>query len=93
MTIGVDTPDEVKAARQAAIENGVDPLHFEVLCDPKGDVFKQWGCWDQFEDEALHGTFLVDAKGRILWRDVSLRPFEESEWLLAECKRLLAAWN
>jgi len=49
--------------------------------------------WDALEDEALHGTFLVDGQGRILWRDISERPFEESEWLLAECRRLLAAWK
>lgn len=56
-------------------------------------MFKQWNCWDEFSDEALHGTFLVDPKGRILWQDISLRPFEESDWLLAECRRLLDAWS
>jgi hypothetical protein len=35
----------------------------------------------------------VDGQGRVLWRDISERPFEESEWLLAECRRLLAAWQ
>ena len=93
VTIGTDDVNQVLAARQAADENGVDPLHFDVLCDPKGDVFKQWGAWDEFSDEALHGTFLVDAAGRILWQDVSLRPFEQSQWLLGECKRLLVAWQ
>jgi len=93
VSIGTDDLNQVRAARQAADENGVDPLHFDVLCDPKGGVFKQWGVWDEFSDEALHGTFLVDGKGRILWQDISLRPFEESDWLLAESKRLLAAWQ
>lgn len=93
VTIGTDDLNQVRAARQAADENGVDPLHFDVLCDPKGDVFKQWGVWDEFSNEALHGTFLVDGKGRILWQDISLRPFEESDWLLVESKRLLAAWQ
>lgn len=93
VTIGTDDLNAVKAARQAADENGVDPLHFDVLCDPKANVFKQWGVWDEFADEALHGTFLLDGLGRILWQDVSARPFEESDWLLAESKRLLAAWK
>lgn len=92
VTIGTDDLNAVRAARQAAAENGVDPLHFDVLCDPKGEVFKQWGVWDHFSNEALHGTFLIDGKGRILWQDVSLRPFEESDWLLAESKRLLKGW-
>ena len=93
VTIGTDDLNQVRAARQAADENGVDQLHFDVLCDPKGEVFKQWGVWDEFSDEALHGSFLVDALGRILWQDVSVRPFEESDWLLAESQRLLAAWK
>ena len=93
VSIGIDTLQQVKAAQQAAIENDVDPLHFDVLCDPKGEAFRAWGVWDQFEDEALHGTFLVDPQGRVLWQDISLRPFEDSEWLLAECRRLLAAWK
>lgn len=93
LSIGTDSYQEVLAAQQASIENGVDPLHFDVLCDPEGEVFRQWQVWDELGDEALHGTFLVDGKGRILWRDISDRPFEESEWLLAECRRLLAAWK
>ncbi len=93
VTIGTDDINQVKAARQSALDNGVDPLHFEVLCDPKGEAFKQWSVWDEFEDEALHGTFLVDPEGRVLWRDVSARPFEESDWLLAESRRLLSAWR
>ncbi len=93
VTIGTDGPDRVRAAHQAARENGADPLHFDVLCDPAGETFRRWGCWDEFTDEALHGTFLVDGRGRILWQDVSARPFEDSDWLLAECTRLLAAWR
>jgi peroxiredoxin len=93
VTIGTDDANQVLAARQAAYENGIDPVHFEVLCDPAGEVFKRWGVWDEFAGEALHGTFLVDGEGRVLWQDVSVRPFEDSDWLLAECRRLLAAWQ
>ena len=93
LSIGTDSYPEVLAAQQASVENGVDPLHFDVLCDPGLSVFKQWQVWDELQGEALHGTFLVDGQGRVLWRDISERPFEQSEWLLAECRRLLAAWK
>jgi alkyl hydroperoxide reductase subunit AhpC len=93
VTIGTDDADEVRAARQAAFENGVDPLHFDVLCDPDAETFRRWGAWDEFRREALHGTFLVDGRGRILWQDISTVPFEDSAWLLAECQRLLKAWQ
>jgi hypothetical protein len=38
----------------------------------------------------LHGTFLVDADGRVRWQDISFEPFTQFDWLLAECQRLLA---
>ncbi len=93
ITIGTDTAQQVRASHQMAIENGIDPLHFDVLCDPAGESFKAWRAWDQFKDEALHGTYLVDPQGRIIWQDVSAQPFMETEFLLEECKRLLAAWK
>ena len=93
LSIGTDSYQEVLAAQQASVENGVDPLHFDVLCDPFGNVFKQWQVWDELQGEALHGTFLVDGAGRVLWRDISERPFEDSAWLLEECRRLLEAWK
>ncbi len=93
VSIGTDDRDQVRAAHQAALENGVDPLHFDVLCDPDGAEFRRWGAWDEFADEALHGTFLVDAEDRILWADISRQPFLQTEFLLAECQRLLAAWR
>ncbi|MEC9046562.1 MAG: redoxin domain-containing protein, partial [Planctomycetota bacterium] len=39
LSIGTDSYQEVLAAQQASVENGVDPLHFDVLCDPAGEVF------------------------------------------------------
>ena len=39
---------------------------------------------------ALHGTFLVDAKGRIRWQDISFEPFMNTQFLVRESKRLLS---
>ena len=54
------------------------------------DVFKQWRAFDDFENIPLHGTFLVDGAGLVRWLDVSYEPFDKPEYLLEECKRLLA---
>lgn len=89
IAIGTDTVDEVKASIQRQIENDAPPMPFPVLCDPERERFDAWGCRDEFAGEALHGTFLVDAKGRILWRDVSIEPFMATGFLLEECRRLL----
>lgn len=90
VTIGTDTTNEVKASIQLRIENDDPPLPFPVLCDPQGTAFRDYCCWDEFENEALHGTFLVDADGRIRWQDISAQPFMATDFLLAECIRLLA---
>ena len=90
VAIGTDKVDDVKAAILDTIEVDGPATPFEILCDPKGDVFKAFHCWDQFTDEPLHGTFLIDGKGRIRWRDISEEPFMETDFLLKESERLIA---
>ena len=46
--------------------------------------------YDDFEKMALHGTFLLDREGRIVWQDIGADPYTDVEFLLAEAKRLLA---
>ncbi len=90
VAIGTDDVNEVKAAILDAIEVDGPPTPFEILSDPKHDAFKAFHCWDEFTDEALHGTFLIDTKGRVRWRDISEQPFMETNFLLKESKRLLS---
>jgi len=71
---------------QAAAEHG---FPFPILSDADLDVFKRYRAHDDFENEALHGTFLVDAKGRIRWQDISYEPFMDWEFLLDESNRQL----
>ncbi|MBI5775069.1 MAG: redoxin domain-containing protein [Verrucomicrobia bacterium] len=66
-----------------------DKFPFPLACDEKLAVFKQWRCFDDFEDIPLHGTFLVDGAGRLRWLDISYQPFMDVKFLLAEAKRLL----
>ena len=53
-------------------------------------MFKDYRVYDDFEEMALHGTFLIDGQGRIRWHNISFEPFEHAEFLLEECRRLLA---
>ena len=64
-------------------------LEFPLYSDGDQQVFKAFRCWDDFEDQALHGTFLIDANGRVRWQDISYEPFMDAEFLLEESKRLL----
>ena len=88
VAIGSDNADNIRAANLDLPQ--AERLPFPMLADPQLTAFKAWRCHDDFEDMPLHGTFLVDAKGRVRWQDISYEPFTEIEWLLRESRRLLA---
>jgi peroxiredoxin len=89
LAIGTDTPPDLGRAWQAAEREG-RPFPFPLASDAGLDAFRRYHCYDDFEQKPLHGTFLIDARGRIRWRDVSHEPFTDTAFLLAEAKRLLA---
>lgn len=66
------------------------PLPFQLLCDPQRQTFKSYRAYDDFEDQPLHGTFLIDAEGRIRWQDIGYEPFMDVDFVLTESQRLLA---
>ena len=67
-----------------------NPFPFPLLADANLDTFKAYRAFDDFEQQPLHGTFLIDGKGRIRWQDISYEPFNYPDWLLEECVRLLS---
>jgi peroxiredoxin/tetratricopeptide (TPR) repeat protein len=88
VAIGTDTPERL--ALTLAEMDPAERFPFRLLADPAQRAFRQWRCYDDFEDMPLHGTFLVDAHGKVRWQDISYQPFTEIEWLVGESKRLLA---
>ena len=62
---------------------------FPLVADAEMDVFKAYRCFDDFENVPLHGTFLLDAAGRIRWQDISYEPFMDPDFVLKESVRLL----
>lgn len=65
-------------------------MPFPLVSDFKKEVFRKYTAHDDFEDQPLHGTFVLDGKGRMLWSDVSADPFMELDFLIKESKRLLS---
>jgi alkyl hydroperoxide reductase subunit AhpC len=63
---------------------------FPLLSDPTLATFKKYRAYDDFEKKPLHGTFLIDPSGRILWQEISYEPFMAPKFLLEEAERLLA---
>jgi peroxiredoxin/tetratricopeptide (TPR) repeat protein len=83
--------DGLDASR--ALKNNADGVKFPmpILPDAKLDVFKIYQSFDDFEDQPLHGTYLIDARGDVRWRRISADPFLDVDFVkkeLARVKRL-----
>lgn len=65
-------------------------LPITILANPDQDAFKAFRCWDDFENQPLHGTFLIDSDGKVRWQDIGYEPFDKADFLVQEAKRLLA---
>lgn len=74
-----DEPDAAYAER----------FPFPILADPKVEVFKKYGVFDDFENGPMHATVMIGPAGRILWRNIAHTPFQDPSALLQEAKRLL----
>ena len=85
VAIGIDTPEDLKAAQASYKDEG--GFAFPLLADAKLDVFRKYGCTTS-DNQPLHGTFLIDAKGKVQWRNISNRPFNDPDYLLKEAKWL-----
>ena len=89
VAISTDTPEGLKETLASDGEKKA-PFPFPLYSDATLAAFKAFRAHDDFEEMALHGTYLIDRGGRIRWQEISYEPFMKPEWLLEECVRLLA---
>jgi len=85
VAISTDTTEALTRAL-----NGDKKIPFPIASDVKCEVFKQFRAYDDFENQPLHGTFLIDGKGLVRWYDIGYEPFMDTAFVLTEAKRLLA---
>lgn len=64
-------------------------LPIPLFSNDKLDVFKAFQVYDDFEKQPLHGTFIIDGKGNVVWQDISYDPFMDPKFVLKEAQRLL----
>ena len=64
-------------------------IPYPLAADGDLDVFKSYQLYRDGMEEPLHGTFLLDADGKVRWRDSGDEPFMDMDFLLRESKRLL----
>lgn len=88
LAVSTDTVAEL-AKSQANYSKDGNGFPFPLVADPDKASFKAYGTHDDFEATALHGTFILDPKGRILWSDIAADPFMDLDFLINESHRLL----
>ncbi|MCA9127033.1 MAG: redoxin domain-containing protein [Planctomycetales bacterium] len=67
-----------------------EPLNIPLHSDAELSAFHAYRCFDDFESQPLHGTFLIDPEGKVLWQDISYEPFTDVDFALSESRRLLS---
>ena len=70
------------------LANYSQPMPIPLLPNAELDVFREFRCFDDFENQPLHGTFVIDGQGRVRWQDIGAEPFMDVEFLLSEVARL-----
>ena len=83
---GIST--ETLTQLQNGLRNYDAEMKLTLMANPEVDIFKAFRCYDDFEGLPLHGTFLIDANGRIRWQDIGYKPFMDPKFLLDESTRL-----
>lgn len=84
---------ETKESLTSGLESYGKPLEVPLHADPEMTAFRSFRCYDDFEEQPLHGTFLIDSDGMVLWQDISYEPFMDVDFALQESQRLLKLHN
>jgi peroxiredoxin len=88
VAIGMDKPNVIGKSLEK--HGGAAAFPFPLLYDSSRSVFRAYRAYDDFENQALHGTFLIDADGLVRWQDIGFEPFNDVEFVLRESRRLLS---
>lgn len=89
IAISTESNELLQQGLAALAKSGETPLPIPLVSNGDLSIFREYRCYDDFENLALHGTFLIDDKGLVRWQDISYEPFTDAKFLLEESKRLL----
>ncbi len=86
-TVAIST-DDLAAVRE--LKNNKDGIKFPmpILADPQLELFKLYRAFDDFENQPLHGTFLIDRQGNVRYQRVSADPFLDVNFIRTEAARV-----
>jgi peroxiredoxin/tetratricopeptide (TPR) repeat protein len=85
VAIGTDNLEDAKA-----LKSNTDGVKFPMpfLPDPSLEIFKKYQAFDDFENQPLHGAFLIDKQGNVRFQRISADPFLDAEFLKGEAERI-----
>lgn len=86
IAISTESPESLRDG----LDSFEEPMPIPLFADGTQSVFKTYRCWDDFENQPLHGTFLIDSQDRVRWQDIGYEPFMDVDFLLNESRRLLS---
>ncbi|WP_395753545.1 peroxiredoxin family protein [Prosthecobacter sp.] len=89
VAITLEKPEDAAGIRPKLGLKPEQPLPFPILSDASLASFKKVRAHDDFENENLHATILIDTNGKQRWQDISFDPFKDAKFALEESKRLL----
>ncbi len=87
LAISADPPEETQSKYAK-----YGPFAFPVLSDPNNQVAEKYGTYiapkQNLAQFLLHGTFILDREGKMVWADYGDEPFMGSKTLLYELARI-----
>jgi peroxiredoxin len=81
--------DDAAGLKQSIENYQGGAIPFPLVSDSNLETFKAYRCYDDFEQQPLHGAFFIDGAGFVRWQDISYEPFQNTKFLLGEARRLL----
>jgi peroxiredoxin len=80
--------DDLDATK--TLKSNADGIKFPMpmLPNPSMSAFHAYRSFDDFENLPLHGTFLIDANGKVRFQRISADPFLDTEFLKTETARV-----
>jgi peroxiredoxin len=84
--LSTDGPDDLRKSLEAYAP---EKFPFPLFSDASLTSFRALRAHDDFEKVPLHGTYFVDAAGRLRWWDIGAEPFMNVDFLRDEAARLL----
>ena len=90
LSIVAISTDGLKTLKQSIDDYGDEGMPIPLVSNESLDVFRAFRVYDDFEDQPLHGTFLIDGEGMVRWQDVGYEPFMDPDFVLNEAERLLS---